>query len=92
MIITNQWYNVKYYNRRYSYESFIKKECSSFFAFLYELKASAMICGTEKNLYGVCPIYCYEFTYNENSKKGLSFQWNDEYSTFIEDDENITAQ
>ena len=62
------------------------------FGSLNELKASALICGTEKNLYGVCPIYCYEFTYNENSKKGLSFQWDDEYSSFIEDDEYITDQ
>ena len=50
--------------------------------------ASAMICGSEKNLYGVYPIFYYEFAYEEDSKKVLSFQWDDVFSTFYSDEEN----
>ena len=51
--------------------------------------ASAMICGSEKNLYGVYPIFYYEFAYEEDSKKVLSFQWDDVFSTFYDYDEKV---
>ena len=49
--------------------------------------ASAMIRGSEKNLYGVYPIFYYEFAYEDDSKKVLSFQWDNILSTFYDDDE-----
>ena len=52
-----------------------------------ESAASAMIRGSEKNLYGVYPIFYYEFAYEDDSKKVLSFQWDNIFSTFYDDDE-----
>ena len=50
------------------------------YAFKDDSAASCMVCGDEKNLYGVCPVYFYRCIYKDQDKVAKSF-WIDRLSS-----------